>query len=296
LDRDVIGGGGRTLSDRTDRPRSTTPILAALGLSAAASLGLTIVYVSGGQPQIEGALLFVSLGGIGVALIAFAHRFLPLGRAVEERGPLGSTAADREWAELSLEGGAERIGRRRAIVGLLAAALGALGLAALFPIRSLGRAPGASLFRTSWRPGSRAVTGDGTLVLADSVLPGAFLTVFPEGFAGSADSQAVLIGIDPALNHPLPGRSDWLAGRAICYSKICTHAGCPVGLYLPGRHELFCPCHQSVFAILDGARPVGGPAARALPQLPIAIDAEGYVVATGDFPEPVGPGFWDLPR
>jgi ubiquinol-cytochrome c reductase iron-sulfur subunit len=284
------------LSDRTDEPRSTTSILAALGLSTAASLGLAVVYITGGQPQIEGTLLLVSLGGIGVALIEFAHRFLPLGRAVEERGTLGSTDVDREWAGLTLEGGAERIGRRRAIVALLAAALGALGLAAVFPIRSLGRAPGASLFRTAWRPGSRAVTEDGTLVLADLVAPGAFLTVFPEGFAGSADSQAVLIGIDPALNHPLPGRSDWLAGGAICYSKICTHAGCPVGLYLPGQHELFCPCHQSVFAVLEGARPVGGPAARALPQLPITTDAEGYVVATADFHEPVGPGFWDLPR
>jgi ubiquinol-cytochrome c reductase iron-sulfur subunit len=72
--------------------------------------------------------------------------------------------------------------------------------------------------------------------------------------------------------------------------------GCPVGLYQPSEHLLFCPCHQSAFDVLEGARPVAGPAARPLPQLPLAIDTAGYVVAQGDFPEPVGPGFWDRGR
>jgi ubiquinol-cytochrome c reductase iron-sulfur subunit len=274
---------------------SSTPILVALALSVAASVGLAIVYASGGQPQIEGALLFVALGGIGVSLVVFAHRFLPVGRAIEERADLPSSPVQREWAALVLEGGAERISRRRAIVGLLGAALGALGIAALFPIRSLGRAPGGSLFTTAWRPGTRAVTEDGRPVVADSVVPGTFLTVFPENAIGSADSQAVLIGVEPKLITPLPGRRGWAPGGAVCYSKICTHAGCPVGLYSPRAHELFCPCHQSVFDVLDGARPIGGPAARALPQLPLAIDATGHLVATADFSGPVGPGFWDEP-
>jgi ubiquinol-cytochrome c reductase iron-sulfur subunit len=30
-----------------------------------------------------------------------------------------------------------------------------------------------------------------------------------------------------------------------------------------------------------------------LPQLPLAIDAEGYVVAQSDFHEPIGPSFWN---
>jgi ubiquinol-cytochrome c reductase iron-sulfur subunit len=25
----------------------------------------------------------------------------------------------------------------------------------------------------------------------------------------------------------------------------------------------------------------------------LGFDDEGYLIATGDFPEPVGPGFWD---
>ena len=80
----------------------------------------------------------------------------------------------------------------------------------------------------------------------------------------------------------------------MAYSKVCTHAGCPVGLYRAREHQLLCPCHQSTFDVLRGAVPVFGPAARPLPQLPISVDAEGYLVALGDFPDPIGPGFWDM--
>jgi ubiquinol-cytochrome c reductase iron-sulfur subunit len=46
--------------------------------------------------------------------------------------------------------------------------------------------------------------------------------------------------------------------------------------------------------VLRGAEPTFGPADRPLPQLPLGLDDEGYLVALGDFPEPVGPGFWNL--
>jgi ubiquinol-cytochrome c reductase iron-sulfur subunit len=78
------------------------------------------------------------------------------------------------------------------------------------------------------------------------------------------------------------------------YSKICTHAGCPVGLYRSEAHQLLCPCHQSTFDVLRGAVPVFGPAARPLPQLPMEVDDDGYLVARGDFNEPVGPSFWNV--
>ncbi|MCW2675703.1 MAG: qcrA, partial [Modestobacter sp.] len=59
---------------------------------------------------------------------------------------------------------------------------------------------------------------------------------------------------------------------------------------------ILCPCHQSQFDVTDGAKPVFGPATRSLPQLPITVDAEGYFVARGDFPEPIGPSFWNIGR
>ncbi|MGW0073453.1 QcrA and Rieske domain-containing protein, partial [Streptosporangium sandarakinum] len=78
----------------------------------------------------------------------------------------------------------------------------------------------------------------------------------------------------------------------VAYSKLCTHAGCPVGLYVKQTQQLLCPCHQSLFDVLGGARPVAGPAARPLPQLPLGVGADGTLVARGGLSGPPGPGYW----
>src|SRR5918992_323766 len=262
-------------------------VAVAFGASVVASIGLAFVYIAGGSPQVEGVLLLVALGGIGAGLVLWAKRFLPVGVDVQEREPLTSTPAERARASDAFGAGAELVARRRLLVRLLVAALGALGIAALFPIRSLGRAPGAALFHTRWRAGLRAVDASGTPVPAASVTPGTVVTVFPEGHTDAADSQTLLIGLGPGVYRPVTGREDWAPEGVVGYLKICTHVGCPVGLYQPSEHLLFCSCHQSVFDVLDGAQPVAGPAARPLPQLPLTIDANGYVVAQRDFPEPV---------
>ena len=104
---------------------------------------------------------------------------------------------------------------------------------------------------------------------------------------------------EPTWEHLLalpPGRGSWAPEGNVCYSKVCTHAGCPVGLYEASSHQLLCPCHQSAFAVLDGARPISGPADRALPQLPLAIGDDGVLRATGDFDGPVGPRTWNNNR
>jgi ubiquinol-cytochrome c reductase iron-sulfur subunit len=94
----------------------------------------------------------------------------------------------------------------------------------------------------------------------------------------------------------VPRAAEAAFGTLVAFSKVCTHAGCPVGLYQAETRELFCPCHQSAFNVLKGAQPASGPATRALPQLPLGIDDDGYLIALGDFPEPVGPGFWNRGR
>jgi ubiquinol-cytochrome c reductase iron-sulfur subunit len=83
------------------------------------------------------------------------------------------------------------------------------------------------------------------------------------------------------------------ANGIVCFSKICTHAGCAVSLFNVLTMQLICPCHQSTFNILQDCSPVFGPASRPLPQLPLLVDAEGYLIARSDFIEPVGPGFWN---
>lgn len=268
--------------------------LVAMALAAAilAGLGLAVVYVLGGQPQLEGALLGVALGGLGAALVLWATRLLPDEQIVEERERGPSEDDERRDLGDALERTGGEIGRRRFLVRLLAGAAGALGLAAVFPIRSLGPSPGDSLLVTAWRRGLRLVDGDGAPVRADALEVGSVLTVFPEGHVGSADSVVVLVRVDPRDLRLAPDRTAWAPEGNVGYSKLCTHAGCPVGLYRSESSELLCPCHQSTFDVLRGAVPLFGPAARPLPQLPIEVDAEGFLVAGGDFPEPVGPGFW----
>ncbi len=103
----------------------------------------------------------------------------------------------------------------------------------------------------------------------------------------------VLVRMDPDDNKPAKGREDWAVDGILCYSKICTHVGCPISLNERKTHHLLCPCHQSTFDLADAAKVVFGPAARALPQLPLMVDEEGYLVAQSDFKEPVGPSFWE---
>ena len=88
-------------------------------------------------------------------------------------------------------------------------------------------------------------------------------------------------------------RKDWQVGGILSYTKICTHVGCPVNLWEQQTHHLLCPCHQSQFDVSRSAAVIFGPAARPLPQLPITVDDEGYLVAQSDFTEPVGPSFWE---
>jgi ubiquinol-cytochrome c reductase iron-sulfur subunit len=277
---------------RTDGSRRGRGIATSFALSALASIAVTIVYALGGQVQLEGALLAVALGGLSLGLILWAKEMMPGGHYVQERER--SLARPSEQADVadSFAEGEERIERRSFLTKMLGVALGALGLAALFPIRSLGSRPGRSLFVTEWKEGARLVTLDGTPVRPDDMAVGGVLTVFPEGFTEPADSQTLLIRLALDEYQPLLGRESWAPMGFVAYSKICTHAGCPVGLYQHSNHELLCPCHQSVFDVLDGARPLSGPAERSLPQLPLALDEEGYLIAQSDYREPVGPAFW----
>lgn len=262
-------------------------------LSILGSLMLAVVYAAGGQPQLEGALLAVALGGLGIGIILWAKELLRPEELVEERPPEPSPAPVRKAAEQALAAGEEQLMRRRTLGRLLLGALGAFGIAALFPIRSLGPSPGRSLFHTQWTPGALVVNETGRPIRPQDLQVGSVLTAFPEGFVGSAVSQTLLIRIDPAQLRLPPDRMAWVAEGVIAFSKVCTHAGCPVGLYQASTHQLLCPCHQSTFDVARGAAPIFGPATRPLPQLPLAVGPDGFLYSRGDFPEPIGPGFWE---
>jgi ubiquinol-cytochrome c reductase iron-sulfur subunit len=276
--------------------RAVNQVAVAFGISALASLGLAVVYWSGGQNQVEGVLLAVALGGLGYGFVVVARRLLPQGPYTEEREVLPSEPDDLTEFEADLERGEGWLTRRAFLVKMLGVAAGALGVAALFPIRSLGPNPGDSLRRTRWRRGSLVVDEQGEPVRVPTLEVGGVLTVFPEGHLEQEDSQTLLIRISDEQVVTRKGREDWAPEGYVAYSKVCTHAGCPVGLYQQDTKRLLCPCHQSTFDAVDGARPVFGPATRSLPQLPLMVDDDGFLRAQRDYDEPVGPGFWNRDR
>lgn len=270
----------------------TQAVAAAFALSALASVALVVVYVIGGNAQIEGVLLALALGGIGAGIVVWAIRLLDVPIEAEEHESLASTPEQRSEAVSAAE--LETLSRRRFLVRLLLGAGAALTAALSIPALSLGPQPGRALFTTGWRPGSRVVDGDGQPIRPGDLGVGTVRTVFPEGAIGRADAATLLIRVRPADLCLEGDRAGWAPEGAIGYSKICTHAGCPVGLYRAEDNALLCPCHQSTFDVLRGAVPTFGPAARRLPQLPMGIDDDGYLVALDDFPEPVGPSFWNV--
>lgn len=270
--------------------RGITLLLAA---SMAASLALLGVYVLdlGGAP-LEGALLAVALGGVGAAIVVWAVALLHAPPEVEERHELASPPPEREAASEALD--IASITRRRFLVRLMLGAGGLLAAALALPAFSLGPQPGRALFESGWRRGIRLVGADGEPIRPEDLVEDAVRTVFPEGAVGRPDSPAMLIRLRPSdLQLPVD-RLGMDHDFCVAYSKICTHAGCPVGLYRAQDQVLICPCHQSTFDVTRGAVPVFGPAARRLPQLNLDVDEDGHLVALGDFDEPVGPSFWNL--
>jgi ubiquinol-cytochrome c reductase iron-sulfur subunit len=133
-------------------------------------------------------------------------------------------------------------------------------------------------------------------VRVDDLEVGGVITVFPEGNVGAADSQTLLIRLSDTAVTTRPGRETWGPDGYVAYSKVCTHAGCPVGLYQQSLERLLCPCHQSTFEVANGATPVFGPATRSLPQLPLMVDNDGFLRAQSDYDQPIGPGFWNRDR
>jgi ubiquinol-cytochrome c reductase iron-sulfur subunit len=278
--------------------RAERAAIAAFAIAIAGGILAAYGYWSDETELWLGVGLAMALGGIGFGLVSWA-KYLDLDEhAVQHREILVSTDDERQrFAEQVTESG-RTLGRRPLIVTLFAGSIASLAVGFIGPIGSLGPKPGGERGRTAWAPGRRLVTSDGLPIEA---VPAAFdqlATVFPEGAVGADDSQVVLLRLRPGILTERTVERGTYAGW-VAYSKICTHAGCSVGLFgIDARppmevRELVCPCHQSVFDPVDSARPVGGPATRSLPQLPIGVDAEGYLVALDGFDRPVGPVTWD---
>ena len=278
--------------------RAYLTAIVAFVAAIAGGIAAAVGYATDNTGDLLGLGLAVSLSGIGFGLVAWT-KYLDLDEHVtQEREPLAMQPVEQEQLREEVALTAETLGRRRLLVWLSGLSGVSLFIGFVGPIGSLGPKPRGELSRTAWRQGVRLVTSEGEPIAAASEQFDQLVTVFPEHHVGRDDSQVVLLRVQPEL---LTGRTvergavdGWVA-----YSKICTHAGCSVGLLgIDDRppdtlRQLVCPCHQSVFDPLDSARPVGGPAPRSLPQLGLAVDDAGNLVATSDFDRPVGPITWD---
>src|SRR4029453_14586524 len=70
----ALGAGARM---RARDARGEAFVAGAFVASIVGALGLAVVYVAGGQTQLEGIFLFLALGGIGVGLVGWGKRFMP---------------------------------------------------------------------------------------------------------------------------------------------------------------------------------------------------------------------------
>jgi quinol---cytochrome c reductase iron-sulfur subunit len=275
------------------------------------------VFGYGAQNLSLGMTLGLSLLLIGLGAIQWARKLMADHEIVEDRHPTASTPEDRETSLAAFRTGVEEsgFGRRKFVRNSMLGAIGVLGLPAVVLLRDLGPLPGTALEHTVWRRGIRIVNDVagtpirpedieiGQLVNAEPALffeqEGADGRVIPAQYEGyqlqneKAKAAVILVRMLPQEIHPSKSRADWGYNGILCFSKICTHVGCPISLWEHQTHHLLCPCHQSTFDLARDGRVIFGPAARGLPQLPIGVDADGYLIAMHDFYEPVGPSFWE---
>ncbi len=254
--------------------------------------------------------LFMGLGitlglfGIGIGAVHWAKTLMPDAEIAEERHQTRGSEEVRARAVeiIKLADSESGFSRRKLIRRSLYGALALFPIPAIFFFGDLGPNPKDTLRHTMWKAGTR-LTKDpsGLPIKASDVTLGSVFHVIPEGLSElehhkleeKAKAAVLLVRLDPSEIKESAERKSWSYDGIVAYSKICTHVGCPVALYEQHTHHLLCPCHQSTFDVTDECKVVFGPASRPLPQLPIAVDAEGYLIAQSDFTEPVGPSFWE---
>lgn len=283
------------------------------GLSVLGSIIFVVAYLTLDLDGTFGALFRSNLGlgiGLGLALFAigigavhWAKTLMPDTERVEYRHPMRGSDADRAAAADILRLGAEEsgLGRRALIRNSLIGAAALAPLPAVLLLGDLGPLPQDKLTKTLWARGVRLVRDPaGTPIRAADVTIGSMFHVMPEGIQEAenpleekAKAAVMLIRMPQERVAQRADREGWDVDGIYAYSKICTHVGCPVALYEQQTHHLLCPCHQSTFDAADYCKVIFGPAKRPLPQLPITVDDEGYLVAQSDFTEPVGPSFWE---
>ncbi len=287
-------------------------VIAYIGIDKSTNIYIPVFGEVGASTFVLGLTFGASVLLIGTGAIQWAKKLMPDVEVVQMRHELVSPEADTAEAAANYERGKEESGFarykmiRRTMIGAMA----------LFPIplvimlRDLWSSPVSGtlspaeiLSTTIWKKGERIVTDATYLPVRPEDLPvGGLVSAVPASLQEvqhlegnlNARGKAAIILIRMEPDEIVSQQGDgWDYQGILAYSKICTHVGCPIALYEQRTHHLLCPCHQSTFDLANSGNVVFGPAARNMPQLPIGIDSEGYLIAMDDFSEPVGPSFWE---
>jgi ubiquinol-cytochrome c reductase iron-sulfur subunit len=256
-----------------------------------------------------GLTLGLTFLALACGIVVWVRQVMPAVELTEARKPLRSSDEDRAAFKETFEQGTEasQFVKRPLLRRTLIAATVPVAVAPILLLRDLGPLPRKTLDRTVWRNGVRLLDYGSNRPIrpADFSSPGGMITVVPDGFQDDfnalAKATCIIIKLAPnqleftSKSSPVAGKvvQNWTVDNIVAYSKICTHVGCPAALYEQTTHHILCPCHQSTFDATRGAEVIFGPATRALPQLPMTVDTEGFLVAKHDFTEPVGPSFWE---
>ncbi|PDP86347.1 ubiquinol-cytochrome C reductase [Glycomyces fuscus] len=268
-----------------------------------------------------GGTLTLAMFGIGAGMTVWARQVMPHYDVASPYDELPSDEKEKGSFSAFFMQGADESGftKRPLMRRTLILAMLPLGLAPIVLLRDTGPLPGDKLKNTVWEPGRRMyVEGTHRAIRAEdfendpngmvSALPAIDDEHHPHGISLNEMAKSVVLLIkipeedwQERMTQEVEGtdgqtRLNWTHNGIVAYSKICTHVGCPAALYERTTHRILCPCHQSTFDASNAAEVVFGPAHRPLPQLPIGVDDEGYLIATGDFTAPPGPTFWDYAK
>jgi ubiquinol-cytochrome c reductase iron-sulfur subunit len=283
-------------------PRAEMVVIVSMLLACLCGLSIPFIYIFTSNTQQLGGLFGAALALAGFGAAVAGKMIVPHEIQVEERAQLDHPEVQEEIEE-EFQSAGDGVTRRGALKAAAGAAGAGICVAAAVPLFEFGPKVGQIINSTPWKAGRHLVNLDDQRVKAADVSVGEFLTLFPEGADKELVGSAVgLLRLSESDIHIPPSRRTWTPQGLMAFSKICTHAGCAVNMFryplspgtTPAKPALVCPCHYSTFDVGHAAKVIFGPAGRPLPQLPLAVDPQGYILAAGNLSGPPGPAWWSV--
>ncbi len=310
--------------DEAAADRATRQVATLFGLAPVLAVGFVVVYFAvpttwyvdfallrtNTKNLLLGLTSGLALLFIGIGAVQWARQLMDDHEMVDYRHGAGSSEDDKAYmvAEMEKVVDESKITRRKVIGRSLIGAMAALGLPLIVSFADLGPWPTRkrieqTIGTTIWAEGIRLVHDITYAPIKPADIEiGQLINAEPENLkelhgkefqVEKAKAAIIIVRMNPNTIQIPDSRQDWQIGGILCYSKICTHVGCPISLWEQQTHHLLCPCHQSTFDLGNSGLVVFGPAKRALPQLPITTDAEGYLIARSGFNVPTGPSYFE---